>query len=380
MRQSSLLTCLSISLLGLTSTLFAQVQKLPADLAGLPDEIKNLKWQSIDVASLTPLEQSRALLLLDHVLGEVSANATSEADLMSAYIEKQNLGAQFASTPPPPAPKQLSYNDALKVAVALLRGPMSTSYYATELGDASPGQLQAYAQMYQRTEARKWSEFDEARHQLLCMSSFLGNAQKMQDYDTWATAESARRQKAYEQQAAASGAAQPAAAQNPALQQQNAQLNQALGAAEYQQQAQSQQVSQAQQQTADAQQQTANAQQQTANAQQQTSSSAVPVTGYYGGYGAYGAYGATGTAAAAGAYAGANAANAEQEQQRKDAAAGAAVANNNNQNHAAGNSQYHASNSTWNKNASYNSSAHADTEQRMSSFHGTSGGGRGGRR
>ena len=71
-----------------TAALAAQSQKLPPDLARLPDEIKNLKWQTIEIGQATTLERCRALLLLNHTLDELSANAAAEADLMSAYIEK----------------------------------------------------------------------------------------------------------------------------------------------------------------------------------------------------------------------------------------------------------------------------------------------------
>src|SRR5262245_25588027 len=104
MLRTLIMTCLSLVL---TTAAWAQTQKLPADLAGLPDEIKNLKWQAIDPAKVSSLERCRALLLMNHTLDELSANATSEADLMSAYMQKENLGSQFASTPPPPALKQL---------------------------------------------------------------------------------------------------------------------------------------------------------------------------------------------------------------------------------------------------------------------------------
>src|SRR5262249_53151515 len=107
-RITALVTLLGLMLLLLLARgPSAQEPRLPPDLAALPQEIKTLPWQSINFATLQPLEQSRALLLMDHVVGELSANMTSEADLMSAYIEKQNLGAQFAGTPPPPGPKEL---------------------------------------------------------------------------------------------------------------------------------------------------------------------------------------------------------------------------------------------------------------------------------
>jgi hypothetical protein len=347
----------------------AQSQQLPPDLEGLPAEIKSLKWKTIDIAGLSTLDHCRALLLLNHSLDELAVNATSEADLMSTYIEKQNLGSQFANTPPPPAAAQLSYDDVQKIAVALLRGPMSQSFYATELGDVSATGLASYAQLYERTCQRRWSELDEARTQVNAMASFLGNGQKLQDYEGWAIAEAALRQKQYEQRVAANPAqAQNAAAQQKtdaqmqALERQNQQLQQALGMAHYQQQAQSQQVAQAQQAAAQAQQQAGQAQQQ-ANQWQQPQGYVVPSAYGYGAYGGYGyGYGTAG-AAAAGAYAGATAANANERSNVSPAAAAAA-------------GQYHGSNSSWNHDAGYSSAARSQTEQRMSSFHGAPAAGR----
>ncbi|MGH7177366.1 MAG: hypothetical protein ACREJC_08305 [Tepidisphaeraceae bacterium] len=366
------ISLIAVLMLSLGVRALAQPQALPPDLIGLPDEIKTLQWKSIDMGSVPVLEHCRALLLLNHVLDELSANSTAEADLMSSYIETQNLGAQFANTPPPPSPSQLGYADVEKVAVAMLRGPMSSSYYSTELSDVSPSGLASYAQMYERTCQRRWSEFDESRHLVRCMTSFLGNNQKLQDYDGWATAEAARREAAY-QQRNPGGAQQNSAGQQQAqaqLQQTQQQLQQvqgALGAAEYQQQALAQQTAQAQQAAAQAQQQAAQAQQQTADAQQTYPPGYVaPVYGGYGGYG-YGAYGTAG-AAAAGAYAGANAANSAAANPAHPNATPAAAA-------AAG--QYHGANSSWSHDASHNSAARSQTEQRMSSFHGA-GGARGG--
>jgi len=188
------------------------------------------------------------------------------------------------------------------------------------------------------------------------MASFLGNSQKLADYEGWATAEAALRQKQFEQKSASAPAPPQNNAQIAALQRQNQQLQQALGAAEHQQRSQAQQTSQAQQAAAQAQQQVSQAQQQVAQSQQPQgyvvpSASGTPVYGAYGGYG-YG-YGTTGTAgaAAAGAYAGANEAN------QHNAASFAA-------------GSYHGSNSNWTHDAGYSSAARSQTEQRMSSFHG----------
>src|SRR5262245_1961520 len=98
----------------LVGAAFAQSQPLPADLQGLPDEIKTLQWQNVNVNTIPAIDHARALLFMNHALDELNANATAEADLMSTYIEKNNLGSQFANTPPPPSPKQLEYPDMEK--------------------------------------------------------------------------------------------------------------------------------------------------------------------------------------------------------------------------------------------------------------------------
>jgi hypothetical protein len=339
-------------------------QRLPADLQTLPDELKNLKWQTIDMGSVPTLEHCRALLLMNHTLDELSANATAEADLLSTYIEKQNLGSQFANTPPPPPPPLLTYPDAEKISVALLRGPMSSSYYATELGAASPGGLAAYAETYERTCQRRWAEFDEGRHLVRSMTSFLGNNQKLPDYEAWATAEVALRQKQYEQRPGAT----PPAGQMPAgqgqsnaqLAQQNQQVNQALAVAE------AQQVSQAPMQAAPGQPQAAPAQQQQQQLQTGGCAGGYVAAPVYAGYGGYGAYGATPSqAAAAGAYAGATAANNSNSNKTNVSPAAAAAAG-----------QYHGANSTYNHDSAYNSAARSQTEQRMNNFHGTGTAGR----
>jgi hypothetical protein len=357
----------------LTTAALAQVQALPPALAGLPEQVKSLKWQTIDMKKVTPLEQCRALLLMNHTLDELSANATAEADLMSAYIEAKNLGAAFASTPPPPAPKALTFADAEKVAVAMLRGPMSTSYYATELSDMGPAGLASYQQMYDHTCQRVWSEFEESRHLVRVMSSYLGNSQKLGDYDAWATAETARREAQSQQRAAAKGAAAAETQKMDAkLREQQLELMQmqgALAAAHAQEQQQSKQSQQSQQNQGSTGGQTETPAGQPAQAVNGgfLVDGAQGYDGYgaWGGYGAYGGYGGYGYgygAAAAGAYAGATAAH---DADRNDAAR--AVANN-----ADRGGQYHAANSSWNRGSSYGGEAHAHTQERMNSFHGAS--------
>jgi len=330
MHRISIIACVTI-VTAIGAAAQAQSPSLPPDLASLPDDIKTLKWQSIDLATVSPLERSRSLLLMNHVLDELSNTAASEADLMSSFIEKQNLGTQFATTPPPPPARELTFADAQKVAVAMLRGPLQNSYYATELGDVSATGLASYEQMYQRTCQRRWSELDESRHQVRSMTSFLGNSQKLPAYEAWATSEAGLRQKQFDQREQSAAArphpqekpqTPPQQQQNPSaqeakLQQENLQLQQALANAESQDRMQANQAQQA------AQAQQANAsQQQAGQAAQPYSTDYVAPT--YGGYGAYGGY--------------------------------AYVA--------------HYNNCSYQHDDAYGNRAREDTERRMSSFHG----------
>jgi hypothetical protein len=190
---------------------------------------------------------------MNHVLDEIAPVRASEAELMSAYIEAQDLGTEFAKTPKPPAGKQLTYTDATKIAVAMLRGPMASSSYASQLGDTSTDGLAAYQQLYDTTCQRRWGEITESVEQARWMGSFLKGKGKMQDYQAWAKVESQNRQLQYQlemqKNAAAADAAQQAAQARAAAEQQEQekqQLQEALATAQaQQQQANQQQANQA---------------------------------------------------------------------------------------------------------------------------------------
>jgi flagellar biosynthesis GTPase FlhF len=216
---------------------------LPADVANIKQSIQSLPWREIDLTTVSPLEMDRALLLMNHVLNEIAPVRASEADLMSGYIEAQNLGAEFAKAPKPPAGKELTYTDATKIAVAMLRGPMANSTYASQFGGASTEELAAYRELYDATCQRRWSEITESREQSRWMGAFLQSQGKLQDYQAWAKVESENRELAYQLQleknaAAADAAAQAAQARAVAEQeeQEKLQLQQALAAAQAQQQ------------------------------------------------------------------------------------------------------------------------------------------------
>lgn len=229
----------------------ATAQQAKVDLAALPQQIKSLDWKSVDWAAASPLEQARSLMLLDQTLEEIGAQMTAEADLMSQYIDQANLGTQFVNSGVVDPGQNLSLQDGEKIALALLRGPMATSSYATSISDAQGSVLTAYTQMYSSTCNRKWSGAMDARMQVRAMSAFLTKSGKMADFNAWVPGEVEKRTKEHDAQMAAQRAAaaqQQQQAQEQRIQQQQQQLAQQRG--QLQQQEQQQQAATMQMQQA----------------------------------------------------------------------------------------------------------------------------------
>lgn len=242
------LPALAATSLLFAAALYAPAQSAQPDLAALPSVIKSGAWKSLDTSTLTLNQQCQVLQLLNDSLDELSAKARAQADLMSAYLDEGNLGPQFATSPPPADPSPLTYNDAVKIAAALLAGPLAQSSYATEFaGTTDTNFLNAYQQMFQTSCQRKWSELTESRRQLSWMSAFLKSKDLTKSYEAWVPGEVQRRQQEVAAQAAQRQAAYQARQQaqkqkaQQIANQQNQQLNQQVQKTQAQQQAYTQQ-------------------------------------------------------------------------------------------------------------------------------------------
>lgn len=268
-------TLLILAALG-QSAAMAQ-QKTPVDVAAIPDAVKSLKWQSIDLASLTPRERCQSLLLFNDTVSALNAQTTANADLMSAYIDSKDLGGDFMNQPPIDSSKVLSVTDAHKVAVALLRGPMAQSSYATELADVPDNQLAAYQQLYQSGSEAKWSSLVHNRLQMLAMSNYLKSSGKLEDFQAWVPGEMKRHADEFEAELAKRNAA--AAARQDERKQQAQDQKQA--------QQQQQQAQEQQEQATKQMQQALAAAHQSQNPPSQPSSSNDSYPDYYYGAGAY---------------------------------------------------------------------------------------------
>lgn len=259
-----------------------QAQQPKVDLNRLSAEIKKLDWKSVDWAALSDLERARALMLLDETIDEIGSQMTAEADLMSEFIDTNNLGPDFATRPAAAPGPVLTVEDAEKVAAALLRGPMSSSTYATAMGGSDQNVPKAYLQMYTSTCNRKWSGALEARQQVRAMSAFLESTGKMAAFNAWVPGEVERRTREHDEEMAKRRSAMQQQAEQE--RQQRVQAAEERKAQEQQQRAQ-QSAMEAQQALCAAQQ----AQQGQAPSGDTSSEGAIYPNWYYGGLGYVGA-------------------------------------------------------------------------------------------
>lgn len=229
MRARYLMPLLFVSVCGLLAGQAAAQQKptLPPDLAAVPEVIRSGEWKHVNLSDLTPLEHCQSLLLLNHVLDELAPLAAAHADLMSTYLDEQSLGHEFTEHGPPLPPPRFTEEEGLKIAAALLRGPLADSEFSTALKDTNANGLGAYRQMYEATCARKWAEVTEAGRQLRCMGQFLKDTNRLAAYQEWAPAEVERREKQYEQEQAQRRASLAAARKEQQAQEEQARVERA---------------------------------------------------------------------------------------------------------------------------------------------------------
>ena len=272
------LTGAAVVVLGLCANA-GLAQQGPIDISKLPAEIKALPWQGMDFAGASAVERCRSLLLMNDVLDELNAQLTAEADLLSEYLDTQNLGPEYAAQAPADDPKALTFADGQKVALALLRGPMAQSTYASAQSGQDADSLRAYENMYQSTCNWKWASMADNRLRVRSMSAFLDKKGKTAEYTAWVPGEVARRAEEHKQEMAQRAAAAQAQQQEQRIQRQQKLLEQ--------QQKQLQQQQQATQQM----QQALMAAQQSQSQSQSAAPSGGVVNGgypetYYGGWGA----------------------------------------------------------------------------------------------
>jgi hypothetical protein len=162
--------------------------------------LKKLDWKGVDFNALDPRSRCEALLALTKLLDITGGKAAARADLLSAYLDENKLGEEYAADPtalnekPPP----ITYEDAKKLAAAFIKTPQGKERFGDELADATEPLLKNYQVLYDKTCARKWAEVIESRTFVKSMADFVQRKGKWDDYLKWSKEEAERRQKQFE--------------------------------------------------------------------------------------------------------------------------------------------------------------------------------------
>ena len=166
-------------------------------------QLRQLKWKDVNFAAQDLKTRCTAVLALKQVLTTLGGKADARIDLLVDYLNQQKLGEAFAAQMGEiPEPVQVSYDDALKLAVALIQSPMGAAKFDDELEGSNDSTLKAYLVMYDKGCRRAFDEVIESRHQVRAMGLYLEKQGKFEEFNKWADAETKRRQMVFEQEQA----------------------------------------------------------------------------------------------------------------------------------------------------------------------------------
>ncbi|MCY2952584.1 MAG: hypothetical protein NTU53_11500 [Planctomycetota bacterium] len=162
-----------------------------------------MKWKDVNFAAQDLKTRCTAVLALKQVLTTLGGKADARIDLLVDYLNQQKLGETFAAQMGEiPEPMQVSYDDALKLAVAMIQSPMGAAKFDDELEGCNDSMLKAYLAMYDKGCRRAFDEVIESRHEVRAMGLFLEKQGKFVEFGKWADAETKRRQMVFEQEQA----------------------------------------------------------------------------------------------------------------------------------------------------------------------------------
>lgn len=162
--------------------------------------VNRLNWRNANFDALDLKTRSVALVALNQLLDVAGAKADARADMLVAYLDRNNLGAGYAAeaAAEEAAGRALTFEDAKKIAAAFIQTPEGRNQFAGEF-DNSPRQMQAeYLELYEKTCRRKFDDVAEARVHVRAMARYLEKQNKLDDFLAWSAGEAQRRQKEHE--------------------------------------------------------------------------------------------------------------------------------------------------------------------------------------
>jgi hypothetical protein len=165
--------------------------------------IRALDWQHADFNSLDEPTKCAALLALNRVLFDIGAKADARLELLVDYLDKENLGEDYAGAKesiPEKAPP--SFDDMLKHAAAYVATPQGAARVGSKFKDTPPEMVQHYLVLYEKSSRRGYEDAADSRSQVRLIGLFLQDRGKLDDFKNWAIAERDRRQAEFQKQQA----------------------------------------------------------------------------------------------------------------------------------------------------------------------------------
>jgi hypothetical protein len=161
-------------------------------------ELNQLDWQKVDFDAQDLKTRCTSLMAMERVLKMLGGKSDARIELLVDYLDQQKLGQTFiAQQGQLPEPRQVSYEDGRKVAVALVQGRGKLSALNAEFDGCDDNMLKSYLSMYDKSSRRAFAEVIESRHNVRALALFVEKQGKFDDFSKWATAERDRRQLAH---------------------------------------------------------------------------------------------------------------------------------------------------------------------------------------
>jgi hypothetical protein len=162
-------------------------------------ELRKLEWKTVDFAAQDLTTRCTALMAMEKTLTMVDGKADARIDLLLEYLKLNKLEEAFASQQGQiPGAQVISFDDACKVATALVRSQGRLAKLNAEFAGSDEATLKAYLAMYEKSARRAYGEAAESRGHVRTLGLFIEKNGKLADFQKWSAAELDRRQKEYE--------------------------------------------------------------------------------------------------------------------------------------------------------------------------------------
>ncbi|MCE9591370.1 MAG: hypothetical protein K8S99_12690 [Planctomycetes bacterium] len=166
--------------------------------------VRKLKFDDIDMKKVDLKERVAAMMALNSLLGKHGEKATRRVAYLNEYMRTNNLEADYtAYATPVPDLDLLTYDTAMKIAVALVRTPDGAATYGEKVKSLDEATLNNMSSWFDKECRARWYDVVFKRHQIASLCEYLEKKGKFSDFVTWAMAKLAAAEEQKKQELAA---------------------------------------------------------------------------------------------------------------------------------------------------------------------------------